>query len=367
MGQAVCVQLQTQKGVCFAHVGSGILPEVGMLLAARKSCVFVDTTLVGSVEPLVQSLRDVGQQVSVFPVEVSESLKSLTGVAPLYDHLVRQQADRDTVLFAVGGGVVGDVVGFVAATFKRGVRWVGVPTTLLSQVDSCVGGKTALNHASAKNTLGLIYHPAMVVCDVTWLDQLPLREKISGMGEVVKHAMLSGDPLLRAWAQQGPAGLQNVTSEAWIALVEHNLRYKTSVVILDEWDSNGVRERLNAGHTIGHALEVIAGYGSFRHGEAVLWGLAGELQLALNLGVMHPDVFQDMWKLIAPWLAACPPLPWQFDEQRWLDALRQDKKNKAGALRCSLLANWGEARTRVECDTTQVLRAVQFLHHVREN
>ena len=288
------------------------------------------------------------QQADLKPLEVQvlpagESSKSLAMVERLYRALARHAADRQTLVIAVGGGVIGDVAGFVAATYNRGLPLLMVPTSLLAMVDSAVGGKVGINLPEGKNLVGAFYQPRLVWIDVQHLQSLPQREFCSGLAEVVKYGVIL-DADFFAWLETHQASILAREPALLLALIERCCRLKAQVVEQDEWERTGLRVILNYGHTFAHAFECVAGYGTWTHGEAVAVGMHCAARLAERLGLMSEEgLVQRQARLLS-----ALGLPLQVDpawsSDALLQAMRTDKKNRAGRLRFVLPTRLGEVR-----------------------
>lgn len=257
-----------------------------------------------------------------------ERAKTLDTVARVYDALGKAGADRSTVVVAVGGGVVGDLAGFAAATYLRGLRVVHVPTTLLAQVDSAIGGKTGVNLASGKNLVGAFHAPRMVVADPVVLETLPRREFRAGLYEVIKYGVIADPPLLDALEAGLPAVFKRAP-EAVTPLVAASCRIKAEVVSADEHET-GRRRVLNFGHTVGHALEAATRYRRFRHGEAVGYGMLAALQLGAARGLTPPALGERVHALVGQ-LGPLPPVA-DISAREIVALIRRDKKVVAGTL-----------------------------------
>jgi shikimate kinase/3-dehydroquinate synthase len=293
---------------------------------------------------VLRVLRAGGYRVTVLAVPPGERAKSLREAGRLYTQLARARVARDATVVALGGGVVGDLAGFVAATYMRGLRLVQVPTTLLAMVDSSIGGKTAVNHAGVKNLVGVVHQPALVVCDVRLVATLPDRELRSGLAEVVKTAVV-GDPDLFAFLETHLPRVMERDPAALVEVVRRCAAVKARVVEADERDA-GPRHVLNYGHTLAHAIEAAAGWGRLTHGEAVAIGMTLEAALACRLGLADAGLQERQRAL----LARCglptdlPPLR----RDRLLEALRLDKKVRRGVLWCALPVGIGAVRSEQE-------------------
>lgn len=261
----------------------------------------------------------------------------------IFDGLLSNGCDRKTVLFALGGGVVGDMTGFAAASYMRGVPFVQVPTTLLSQVDSSVGGKTAINHPQGKNMIGAFYQPQLVVCDLATLDTLPERELSAGLAEVIKYGPIA-DMAFFAWLEQNIDALLRRDRAALAHAVKRSVEIKAWVVGQDEKES-GLRAILNFGHTFGHAIEAGMGYGKWLHGEGVAAGMVMAAELSRRLGLVDEAFVARLRSLIGQ--AGLPVRGAVIDAGdnagRYLELMRVDKKSEAGEIRFVLIDGPGRA------------------------
>ena len=332
-----------------AHVGAGILDRLGELAHAAglkpgSSAVITDRT----VEKLyaagvVDALRKSGFAPVVISIAPGEASKSLAALESLYDRMTAAALDRSSTVFALGGGVVGDLAGFAAATFLRGIALVQVPTTVVAQVDSALGGKTGINHRHAKNLIGAFYQPRLIVADVTTLATLPDREFREGLAEVIKYGAIMDAALIADLERDLDAILARRAN-----LLEHvvarSLAHKAAVVGADERES-GLRKTLNFGHTIGHAIEASAGYGSYLHGEAVAIGMVEAARLSSRYAGLSADEASRLQRLIER--AGLPTaMPAGWNNADFLRALGLDKKRTAGAVEFVLLDRLGHAFTK---------------------
>ena len=268
-----------------------------------------------------------------------EGQKSLPSASLLYDRLVDLRADRRTLAVAVGGGVIGDLAGFVAATFNRGLPLLMVPTTLLAMVDSGVGGKVGVNHARGKNLIGAFHQPLGVWIDTGMLATLPDREYRSGLAEVVKYGVIL-DADFFAWLEANADAVLARDAGAVRHVVARSCRLKADVVEKDEREETGLRAVLNYGHTFAHAFETVGGYGAWLHGEAVAAGMACASRLAERRGLVPADVTERQTRLLARFGLPVAPKAWPADDL--LAVMRNDKKNVAGRLRLVLPTRLGE-------------------------
>ena len=254
------------------YIGSGLLDQAQLYtphIVGRKVAVVTNST----VAPMyLQQLREAlqGYELTEIILPDGETYKNWETLQLIFDALLADKHDRKTTLIALGGGVVGDMTGFAAACYQRGVNFIQVPTTLLAQVDSSVGGKTAINHPLGKNMVGAFYQPQAVIIDIATLHTLPARELSAGLAEVIKYGLICDEPFL-TWLEEHIESLTGLDNRALMEAVERSCRAKAKIVSADERES-GVRATLNLGHTFGHAIETEQGYGAWLHGEAVAAG-----------------------------------------------------------------------------------------------
>lgn len=318
--------------------GSGFVSFVNDRLAAtwagkgcQKALVLTDTHVAEPWARLTsEQLQELGLAVNVLAVEAGEESKSLATLSQVYDSLIDLKADRHTLVVAVGGGVIGDLGGFAAASFNRGLPLVMVPTSLLAMVDSSVGGKTGVNHPRGKNLIGAFHQPVGVWISVQTLATLPEREFRSGLAEVVKYGVIQ-DPEFFAYLEQHAEAALARDPAVLAHLVRRSCRLKADVVEQDEFEQSGLRAILNFGHTVAHAIENIAGYGEFLHGEAVAVGMVAESLLAEKLGWIDAGPTHRLTALLSKL-----QLPVTLDlgqDEALLAAMRHDKKNVGGRVR----------------------------------
>ena len=329
-------------------IGSGLLsdPATWAPQANRKAVALVVTNVTVDklyAATLVQALSAHFARVRVLALPDGEAYKDLAHLNLVFDELLGQEADRRTVLYALGGGVVGDMTGFAAACYMRGVPFVQVPTTLLAQVDSSVGGKTAVNHPLGKNMIGAFYQPRQVVCDLTVLDTLPEREMSAGLAEVIKYGA-SVDIDFLAWLEQNVGALRARDRTALAHAVKRCCEIKAQVVSADEKEA-GLREILNFGHTFGHAIEAGMGYGAWLHGEGVGCGMVMAAELSARMGLVPTEFARRVESLVAR--AGLPVRgPASLAPERYLELMRVDKKAQGGDIRFVLLDGEGHATVR---------------------
>ncbi|HEV6966621.1 3-dehydroquinate synthase [Roseateles sp.] len=325
------------------RIGSGLLDESaswqGLPKAAAAVIVSNETVAPLYAERLRERLRSVYARVDIVVLPDGEAHKEWASLNRIFDHLLGQALDRKTVLFALGGGVIGDMTGFAAAVYMRGVPFVQVPTTLLAQVDSSVGGKTAINHPLGKNMLGAFYQPERVIADLDTLDSLPDRELRAGLAEVIKYGPIADAGFL-CWIEDNLDALLARDKAVLGYAVRRSCEIKAEVVGQDEKEQ-GLRAILNFGHTIGHAIESGMGYGQWLHGEAVACGMVLAADLSRRSGLV-PDGFVERLRSLVE-RAGLPTAPPKLGIERYLALMRVDKKAEAGAIRFVLIEELGRA------------------------
>ena len=322
-----------------------VLPTSGL---GRGVAVIVTNTTIAALHlPRIRSaLGHAFARVEVVELPDGEEFKTWGSLNQILTALLGWGCDRNTVLFALGGGVVGDVTGFAAATYMRGIPFVQLPTTLLAQVDSSVGGKTAINHPLGKNMIGAFYQPRVVVCDLACLDTLPLRELQAGIGEVIKYGPVA-DMSFFQWLEGSMEALLAKDREVLADVVQRCCEIKAAVVSSDERES-GMRAILNFGHTFGHAIEAGMGYGVWLHGEAVAAGMVMAAELSRRGGLVDEVFVRRLTALIqrAGLPTKGPILDASDNAARYLELMRIDKKSEGGEIRFVLIDSPGKAVLR---------------------
>ncbi len=332
------------------HIGAAIIDSAGLYapyLSGGSAAIVTNEV----VSPLYLSkvraaIVSAGARVSAIVVEDGEQAKSWQTVDKVCDALLEARCGRDSLIVALGGGVVGDLAGFVAAVFQRGVSFLQVPTTLLAQVDSSVGGKTAINHARGKNMVGAFHQPLAVIADVGVLDTLPDRELRSGLAEVIKHGFVL-DLQFVGWLEANIGKLLARDRAALNHAVRRSCELKAQVVGADEREA-GLRAILNFGHTFGHAIEAGMGYGEWLHGEAVAAGMVMAAELSKRAGLLRKEDADRVKALIAR--AGLPVQGPRLAIERYLDLMQVDKKATGGQMRFILLDGLGRATQRGDLD-----------------
>lgn len=341
-------------------VDQEILSKTGELLRSQTTSekvivvadAFVSRRYSGEV---LKGLSDAGFDARITEVPSGEEYKSLEWFGKLQDQLVSHRMDRTSTLIALGGGVIGDLAGFVAATYMRGISYVQIPTTLQAQVDASVGGKTGINHPKGKNLIGAFYQPKLVLIDVATLRTLPPRDIRAGFIEVIKHGVIMDVPLFNQ-IEECLDAILNLDAETLINVIARSCADKAEVVASDEKESR-LRMTLNYGHTFGHALEALTDYNVYRHGEAVAIGMNCAAQLACNLGMLPLVDLERQKKLIrrTGLPASFPP---EVQPDIFLDAMYLDKKARGGKLNLVLPTRIGEVDIRDDVDDSDVLGAI---------
>ncbi len=327
-------------------IGAGLLrqPQHWSRLSAAQTAVIVSNPTVAAHHAAALSASLEPRYARCLRVDIpdGEQHKNWSSIDAITSTLLRMACDRRTTLFALGGGVVGDVTGFAAACYMRGVPYVQVPTTLLAQVDSSVGGKTAINHALGKNMIGAFHQPVAVVCDLDTLDTLPDREYRSGLAEVIKYGAMADDAFL-TWLETHMDALLQRDRAALTHTIKRSCQIKAAVVSADERDS-GVRATLNFGHTFAHAIEAETGYGAWLHGEAVACGMVLASELSVRLGSVPPSYAARLKALILR--AGLPVVPPAMTWTQWSSWMRVDKKAEDGAIQYVVIDAPGRASMR---------------------
>jgi 3-dehydroquinate synthase len=328
-------------------IGSGLLDTLasydGLPSASTAMIVTNRTVAPLYLERLTHSLGVWYARVLDVQLPDGESYKTWESLNLIFDALLSNACDRKTVMFALGGGVVGDMTGFAAASYMRGVPFVQVPTTLLAQVDSSVGGKTAINHPLGKNMVGAFYQPQRVICDLDTLATLPSRELSAGLAEVIKYGPIA-DMAFLDWIEANIGALMARDARALAYAVQRSCQIKASVVGEDERES-GLRAILNFGHTFGHAIEAGMGYGAWLHGEAVGCGMVMAARLSARLGLADQRFVQRLTHIVeaAGLPVRAPVLDASANAERYLSLMRLDKKSDAGEIRFVLVDGHGKA------------------------
>ena len=344
------------------HIGQRLFAECGELIASglpkfgRRTTILTDSNVAPLyADKVASSLRAAGFTVDTITVPAGEPSKSLSCTEDVCRQMIRLGHDRGSSLVALGGGVVGDLGGFVAAIFFRGIPYVQLPTTIVSQVDSSVGGKTGVNAPEGKNLIGAFHQPQMVIADLDALQSLPAREYNEGFAEIIKHAAIRDASLLDTVDR-----LEGRAPEDLGPLIQRNVEIKARVVAEDERETSGVRALLNFGHTIGHAIESTAGYGQLLHGEAISLGLRAAAGISVRKFGL-PQAEAD--RILASLAKFDLPLTLTDDiaDEAILEALARDKKFEAGSIRFVIVETLGDARVTSEVTMDDIREAIGSL------
>jgi 3-dehydroquinate synthase len=324
------------------RIGCEVLNEVGehaLSLKLGKKCVVITDDRVGPLyaERVLQSLRLVGIESLLLTVPSGETSKSLTVAENLLEKMTSAGLDRGSFVVALGGGVVGDLAGFVASIYFRGIPYIQIPTTVLAQVDSSVGGKTGVNLRSGKNLVGSFHQPRAVLVDIAVLETLPPREFNEGFAEIIKHAVIRDATLFQRLQNFDRSDTAELT-----AIIQRNIEIKAAIVSEDEHETLGLRALLNFGHTIGHGIENAAGYGTLLHGEAISLGMVAAARLSVAKAEMPTADCEAMIALLARF-GLPTELPESIATESILQALAKDKKFYAGQIRFVLSPAIGSA------------------------
>lgn len=342
------------------HVAAGAHADLGRLCPAPRAgtaCAVVSTDRIAPLYAgtVIEALQGGGWAPTLMTMPDGERSKTLQTVSCLYDQLVAAGVDGAGAVFALGGGVAGDVAGFVAATYRRGVRFAQLPTSLLAQVDASVGGKVAVDHPAGKNLVGTFYHPAAVVIDSATLRTLPERELRSGLAEVIKHGVIA-DAAMFEYLEQRLDDFRRLKASAVLYILGRNCQIKAEFVARDPQD-RGMRACLNYGHTIGHAVERAAGDWGLAHGEAVAVGMVAEARLGVALGITSEAVVARLETLLRA--AGLPTRAPKVDLAVAREALLQDKKIAAGRLRLPVVSEVGKVELLGDVDPGRLRSALE--------
>ena len=340
------------------HIGVDLLSRGDLLLPhlKKKKAVIITNTTVAPLylDRLTKTLGNIG--ISALPIVLpdGESHKNWETLNLVFDALLGAHCERSSTLIALGGGVIGDMGGFAASCYQRGMPFIQIPTTHLSQVDSSVGGKTAINHPLGKNMIGAFYQPKLVLADISTLDTLADRELRAGLAEVIKYGLIR-DPEFFDWLETNIEALLNRDRDALAYAVNRSCANKAEVVAADERET-GERALLNLGHTFGHAIETGMGYGEWLHGEAVSAGTLIAMDLSQRLGMVTVDeVFRVKNLFIRAGLPVSAP---RFGAERYLELMRHDKKVENGKLRLVLLEKIGKAVISDAASEQEILASI---------
>ncbi|HEX5538466.1 MAG TPA: 3-dehydroquinate synthase [Methylophilaceae bacterium] len=344
------------------HIGHGLLDQPTLILPhlKRKQVAIVTNTTVAPLylQRLAQPLRDAGVAVTEIILPDGEAYKNSATLNLIYDALLANRCERSTTLIALGGGVIGDLTGYAAATYLRGVPFIQIPTTLLSQVDSSVGGKTGINHPLGKNMIGAFYQPQLVLADIATLHTLPPRELSAGLAEVIKYGLIR-DADFFLWLERNMAQLLALDGALMSYAIYRSCQNKAEVVAADERES-GERALLNLGHTFGHAIENAMGYGVWLHGEAVAAGTVLAADLSRRMGWLAAEDAARIEHILKA--ANLPTVAPDLGPQRYLELMGLDKKVQDGKLRLVLQQGIGKAVITSDYDAAALRQTLASNH-----
>jgi 3-dehydroquinate synthase len=365
--RVVKLSLNTGSSRYDVALGSGLLATAGSLISTQlkqRRCAIVTDK---NTEPLFakqlhQSLTTSGIEPILLTIPAGEQSKTLAQAGSLCDQMLAAKLDRESLVIGMGGGVVGDLSGFVAAIFQRGIPHVQIPTTLLAMVDSSIGGKTGVNTSAGKNLIGAVHHPALVIDDIDVLRSLPEREFRQGFAEIIKHGIIADAQMFEELKGTSASKLSAdpEKNKALIELIRHNIEIKASIVKKDELDRTGDRALLNFGHTVGHGIERAGDYKKFLHGEAISLGMIAAAEVSIKrvgLSRIHRDAIVDVLHRFG----LPTQLPKDFPRDEILGALKFDKKFQRGQIRFVVTPKIGSARLSGEVTLDDIRDAVDKL------
>lgn len=345
------------------HIGAGLLERGDLILPHLKAplaaVISNETVAPLYLAKLTNTLKAGGVRVTEIVLPDGEQHKNWQTLNLIFDALLQNRCERATTLIALGGGVVGDLAGFAAATYQRGTPFIQVPTTLLAQVDSSVGGKTGINHPLGKNMIGAFWQPRLVLADTDILRTLPERELSAGLAEVIKYGLIRDEPFFE-WLEANMEGLRAREAEVLAHAIERSCANKAEVVAADETES-GLRALLNLGHTFGHAIEAGLGYGEWLHGEAVAAGTVMAMELSRRMGGLGKAEIARAVALFER--AGLPTRGPDLGADRYLELMTLDKKVAAGKLRLILLEGIGRGVIRSDVPATDIRAAIEACCH----
>ncbi|MBV1929458.1 MAG: 3-dehydroquinate synthase, partial [Gammaproteobacteria bacterium] len=340
------------------HIGTGLLSDPALPATTcgdRRPVIVTDSNVAQLYLTKVAANFNVPEPDRLI-LPPGERHKTLASIELIYDFLLARHCDRQTILIALGGGVTGDMSGFAAACFQRGIDFIQIPTTLLSQVDSSVGGKTGVNHPLGKNMIGAFHQPKAVIIDTDTLTTLPTREIAAGIAEIIKYGLIQDEPFL-SWLEQNLDELQGLNPDILGSAIAQSCINKATVVAADEKEQ-GLRAILNLGHTFGHAVETFTGYGQWLHGEAVGLGLRMAAALSVSIGTLSETENLRVNTLLSR--ANLPDkLPTGCDNQQLLQLMYSDKKAEAGKLTMITLNGLGQSIVNKKITDRQVLKVLE--------
>jgi 3-dehydroquinate synthase len=349
-----------------ALVGAGLIEQVGTRVRKylpRKACAIISDNNAGRlfVDRVKRSLRSAGFRPTLITIPAGERSKTLEKAGAICDQMIAAGLDRQSFVIGLGGGVIGDISGFVAAIYHRGIPHVQIPTTLLAMVDSSIGGKTGVNTRDGKNLIGAIHHPSLVIDDIDVLRTLPRRESNQGFAEIIKHAIIA-DPkmfrMLKVARAIWPAAAGE--THALQSLIKRNIEIKSKIVAKDERDQTGERALLNFGHTVGHAIERAGDFKQFLHGEALSLGIVAACAISIKKVGLPADQRDEIVDLLEKFKLPIK-LPKNFPRQKIVEAMKFDKKFEGGKVRLVVIPRIGTAHVTEDITFDDIREAVEAL------
>jgi 3-dehydroquinate synthase len=348
------------KSRCRVRIGEGLLQQIGNEIRryiSRRTCGVISDNNVASLfaDSVTENLASAGFGTTLITIPAGEKSKTLERAGAICDQMIAAGLDRQSFVVGLGGGVIGDISGFVAAIYHRGIPHVQIPTTLLAMVDSSIGGKTGVNTRDGKNLIGAFHHPLLVIDDLEVLKTLPAREFNQGFAEIVKHAVIADAKMFRmlqSWQATEAVALQQ--------LIRRSIQIKSKIVAKDEYDQTGERAVLNFGHTVGHAIERAGGYRKFLHGEALSLGIIAACAISIKRAGLPPDQ-RDAIVDILQQFELPTRLPRGFPRSKIFDALKFDKKFKGGKVRFVVTPSIGAANVTTSVMMADIREAVDEL------
>lgn len=347
------ININLEKRSYPIYVGEGLLENYGLLkkhISNKKVAIITNDKIAPLYLEKISNTLSVEKEIIPIILPDGEVFKNFETLNLIYDTLLKNKANRQITLIALGGGVIGDITGFAAATFMRGVDFIQIPSTLLSQVDSSVGGKTGINHPLGKNMIGAFYQPKCVIADINLLETLPDKELSAGLAEVIKYGLIR-DSNFFEWLENNVEGIIKRDSQLLIEAVVRSCQNKADIVESDEFES-GIRAILNLGHTFGHAIETATGYGKWLHGEAIAIGMVMAAYLSEQMGWLTKEENQRIKSLIVD--ANLPINPPEISKQEFLDLMQLDKKTKEDQINLVLQQGIGKAILTSDYDTEKL-------------
>lgn len=359
--QNLAAVVSTTQGDYRVITGRGVIDDIGAEMTAAglsgRAFLVADVSLFPTaVHRAHEALERGGFVTNVMTLELSERVKNLETVQQIYEWLAQHRAERVDTIVAMGGGVAGDLVGFTAATWLRGVPVVQVPTSMAAMVDASIGGKVAVNLLAGKNLVGAFYQPKLVLQDIDHLATLPQRELAGGWAEAIKHGLILDADLLDTFERHADE-LQSLKGDLVVETIRRSVRIKAEVVSADEFERGDTRVLLNYGHTVGHAIEAVSGYGKYLHGEAVAIGMMAAAGVASRLGMMGQEMADRQRAVLRQY--GLPVTVSGVTAEQVIAATKSDKKSRGGVIRWVLLEGPGKATTRRDVPDDVVREAVQ--------